>query len=109
MNGCVFRNSNGSLYFTEYGNHATKNLEKGKWIMGKGAHALSINPGTFPEVKWEDDKPTPVDMSIAKQKIDKQTIENIIELFISWNGESEPIDTANLKYAVDYVEECLNS
>lgn len=65
MIGYVFRNSNGSLYFTEYGCHAYKNLEKGKWVMGKGAHAMSINSGAFPEVKWEDKNPTKIELSIA--------------------------------------------
>lgn len=63
MIGYVFRNSDGSLYFTEYGNHAYKNIEKGRWVMGKGAHAMSINMGNFPEVKWEDEEPTKVELT----------------------------------------------
>ena len=39
----------------------------------------------------------------------KEDIKTIIELFISWNREDEPIDTANLDSAVDYIEECLKT
>jgi hypothetical protein len=39
----------------------------------------------------------------------RENIKIIIELFISWNGEHEPIDTANLDAAVDYIEECLKT
>lgn len=39
----------------------------------------------------------------------KEDIKTIIELFISWNGEDEPINIANLDAAVDYIEECLKT
>ena len=38
---------------------------------------------------------------------DKREIRNIIELFIAWNGETEPIDTANLDSAVDFVADSI--
>jgi len=38
---------------------------------------------------------------------DKREIRNIIELFIAWNGETDPIDTANLDSAVDFVADCM--
>ena len=38
---------------------------------------------------------------------DKKKIMNIIELFIAWNGETEPIDTANLDSAVDFVADSM--
>ena len=37
----------------------------------------------------------------------KQEIYTVIELFLSWNGEDEPIDTANLPSAVDYIYDCM--
>lgn len=39
----------------------------------------------------------------------KSEIRNVIELFISWNGESDPIDTANLDSAVAYVAACTDA
>lgn len=39
----------------------------------------------------------------------KSDIRTILELFISWNDESCPIDIANLDSAVDYIVECLPS
>ena len=39
----------------------------------------------------------------------KDDIKNIIELFISWNGETEPIDIANLESAVDYIYNCYEN
>lgn len=41
--------------------------------------------------------------------ITKSEIKTIVELFISWNGEKEPIDTANIDSAVDYIHDCLDS
>ncbi len=38
----------------------------------------------------------------------KEEINTVIELFISWNGENEPIDTANIPSAVEYVYNCVN-
>ncbi len=38
---------------------------------------------------------------------DKKKIRNIIELFIAWNGETDPIDTANLDSAVDFVADSI--
>lgn len=40
--------------------------------------------------------------------MNKEQIKTVIELFISWNDERLPIDTANIEYAVDYINECLN-
>ena len=40
--------------------------------------------------------------------VSKDTIRLIIELFISWNGETEAIDIANLPTAVDYINEYIN-
>lgn len=37
----------------------------------------------------------------------KEEIKTVVELFISWNGEEDPIDTSNLNSAVDYINECL--
>lgn len=37
----------------------------------------------------------------------KEDIKTIIELFISWNGEDEPIDTANLDSAIEYISKCM--
>ena len=37
----------------------------------------------------------------------KDDIKTIIELFISWNGETECIDIANLPSAVEYISGCL--
>ena len=37
----------------------------------------------------------------------KKEIRNIIELFIAWNGETEPIDVANLDSAVNFITESL--
>lgn len=50
-------------------------------------------------------------MEIEKQKhkLDAETIKTIIELFISWNGEDEPIDVANIDAAVEYIEEIFNT
>lgn len=50
-------------------------------------------------------------MEIEKQKhkLDAETIKTIIELFISWNGEDEPIDVANIDTAVEYIEEIFNT
>ena len=39
----------------------------------------------------------------------KEEIKTIIELFISWNGEDEPIDISNLDYAIEYINDCINS
>lgn len=35
--------------------------------------------------------------------VTKQNIKNIIELFISWNGETKPIDIDNIDTAVDFI------
>ena len=37
----------------------------------------------------------------------KEKIRNIIELFITWNGETEAIDVANLDSAVDFIADSL--
>ena len=39
----------------------------------------------------------------------KSEIRNIIELFVSWNGENDPIDTANLDSAVEYIASCTDA
>ena len=39
--------------------------------------------------------------------MDKEKIRNIIELFIAWNGETEPIDIANLDSAVEFISSSL--
>ena len=39
----------------------------------------------------------------------KEDIKTIIELFISWNGENEPIDISNLDYAIEYINDCIKS
>ena len=39
----------------------------------------------------------------------KSEIRNIIELFISWNGEDNSIDTANLDSAVEYIASCTDA
>lgn len=39
----------------------------------------------------------------------KEEIKTVVELFISWNGEEDPIDTSNLNSAVDYINECLST
>lgn len=39
----------------------------------------------------------------------KSEIRNVIELFISWNGEKDPIDTANLDAAVEYISSCVDA
>ena len=39
--------------------------------------------------------------------MDKKKIRNIIELFIAWNGETEPIDIANLNSAVEFIGSSL--
>lgn len=38
---------------------------------------------------------------------DKDKIRNIIELFIAWNGETEPIDVANIDSAVEFIGSSL--
>jgi hypothetical protein len=38
---------------------------------------------------------------------DKDKIRNIIELFIAWNGETEPIDVANIDSAVEFIDSSL--
>ena len=38
---------------------------------------------------------------------DKEKIRNIIELFIAWNGETEPIDVANIDSAVEFISSSL--
>ena len=38
---------------------------------------------------------------------DKKKIRNIIELFIAWNGETEPIDVANIDSAVEFIDSSL--
>lgn len=38
---------------------------------------------------------------------DKAKIRNIIELFIAWNGETEPIDVANIDSAVEFIGSSL--
>lgn len=42
-------------------------------------------------------------------KISKEQIKTIVELFISWNGETDPIDISNLDSAVDFISECLQN
>ena len=37
----------------------------------------------------------------------KEEINTVIELFISWNGETKAIDVANLDSAVDYIHQCI--
>lgn len=37
----------------------------------------------------------------------REEIKTIIELFISWNGEKEPIDISNLDYAIEYINDCI--
>lgn len=37
----------------------------------------------------------------------REEIKTVVELFISWNGEKEPIDISNLDSAVDYINECF--
>lgn len=37
----------------------------------------------------------------------REQIRTVIELFISWNGETQVIDIANIGVAVDYIYECL--
>ena len=39
--------------------------------------------------------------------MDKDKIRNIIELFIAWNGETEPIDVANIDSAVEFIDSSL--
>lgn len=39
--------------------------------------------------------------------MDKDKIRNIIELFIAWNGETEPIDVANIDSAVKFIDSSL--
>ena len=43
-----------------------------------------------------------------KPVVSKETIMLIIELFISWNGDTEAIDFANLPTAVEYINEYIN-
>lgn len=38
----------------------------------------------------------------------KEEIKTVIELFISWNGETEVIDVANLDMAVEFIANCFN-
>lgn len=61
MLGYVFRNANGTLYFTEFHN-VYKDEEKGRWRLGKGIHALQLSEGNFPSVKWDDALPTQVEL-----------------------------------------------
>lgn len=61
MTGYVFRNQDGTLYFTQY-RHLYKDVEKGRWKLGKGIHALQLSDGEFPYVHWGDDEPTQVDL-----------------------------------------------
>lgn len=44
-----------------------------------------------------------------EESIKRNKIKTILELFISWNGENEAIDIANLDSAVDYIDQCINS
>lgn len=37
----------------------------------------------------------------------KEDIKTIVELFISWNDEKMPIDTANIDSAVEYIHSCV--
>ena len=37
----------------------------------------------------------------------QMNIKTIIELFISWNGEDNPIDVANIDSAVEYISKCM--
>ena len=39
----------------------------------------------------------------------RKEIKTILGLFISWNGEKEVIDIANLDSAVEYIDQCINS
>ena len=39
----------------------------------------------------------------------KDEIRNIIELFIAWNGETEPIDVANIDSAVEFIGSSLQA
>ena len=38
---------------------------------------------------------------------EKEKIRNIIELFIAWNGGTEPIDIANIDSAVEFIDSSL--
>ena len=38
---------------------------------------------------------------------DKEKIRNIIELFITWNGETDVIDVANIDSAVEFIVDSL--
>ncbi len=37
----------------------------------------------------------------------REQIRTVIELFISWNGETQVIDIANISAAIDFIYECL--
>jgi hypothetical protein len=37
----------------------------------------------------------------------QMNIRTIIELFISWNGEDNPIDIANIDSAIEYINKCM--
>jgi len=39
--------------------------------------------------------------------MNKEDIRIIIDLFVSWNGEDNPIDVANIDSAVEYINQCM--
>ena len=41
--------------------------------------------------------------------MEREDVKKIIELFISWNGESDAIDVANLDAGADYVYDCISA
>ena len=41
--------------------------------------------------------------------MEREDVKKIIELFISWNGESDAIDVANLDAGIDYVYDCIST
>ena len=41
--------------------------------------------------------------------MNRKYIRLIVELFISWNGDSVVIDTANIDSAVEYIHNCLKN
>lgn len=41
-------------------------------------------------------------------ELSKETIRTILELLVSWNGDTESIDVVDLPAAADYINEYLN-
>ena len=58
------RDEDGSLYFYET-SKPKKDTGEGMWI-SDNYNPYSINPNSFPEVKWSDDEPTKVKLIIEK-------------------------------------------